>query len=302
MYALSHHLLKIVARNHALEPTTPTQEEIQLDVQQINHITTRLCANIRSPEQCDTLQHHVQHLCFKLHSSFSIGTLLRPSLSPNRWENLAHDRKQEFAAQCIGSYIDSVEAFLDLHIVSVAASRSWAMLHNGLTSALVLAITGQTRRQPFVAELQSRLFETLSRYPSETEQAGPFWGPHSRAISALKKIDEHRRMETTEAPQPNEPSEPVDPSSLDQCQPLRPQETRSASSALFATAPAAGALSGSQENYMFDPKTIDDLSTLLPDTTSKSDLILDDIFDSVLWGDYGGEQDAFNQQTLYPGF
>ncbi|EXJ90724.1 hypothetical protein A1O1_03828 [Capronia coronata CBS 617.96] len=287
MYALGHLLLKLCARNHTIEPQTPTQEGILSDLNEAQHIISNLCENIRVREKCDTLQHLVQHHCFKLHSSFTIGTLLRPSLSPRRWGHLAADQKQVFASQCIESYISSLEAFLDLHAVSIAASRSWAMLHNGLTSALVLAITGQTRRRPSVARLNSRLFETLTRYSAEDEQGGHFWGPHSRAISALKKIDLRRNAETTQEYRPADDISNVVPTSLKSGQhlDLERQETN-------LPGPMAGSTSGispqdqGYDNYAFDPEIFNDLSAYLPASEPGNDLVLDDIFDSVLWGDY----------------
>ncbi|KIW64224.1 hypothetical protein PV04_09175 [Phialophora macrospora] len=293
MYALSHLLLRGFARNHTLDQQAPTQEDISSAVHQAEDIISRLYENIRSLSKCDTLEHHVQHYCFKLHSSFTIGTLLRPSLSRHRWDNLAADRKEQFASQCIASYVSSLEAFLDIDTVSIAASRSWALLHNGLTSALVLAITGQTRRRPAVAELHSRLIETLTRYSSEHEQGGLFWGPHSRAISALKKIDLRRIPETTE---PHGGTGHPEMAGLNQCQPIDSQGHQDVGYPPLTTDPASEISSEQQglERYAFDPETINHISAFLPNAEPGDDLMLDDIFDSVFWGDYGQENNPLN--------
>lgn len=285
MYALSHLLMVTFATRHSIVPSVPTHEEILSEVSKVNHIGSQLCENIRTREQCDSLEHLTQHHCFKLHSFFTIGTLLRPSLSPKRWVNMAPDQKQDLAARCIQSYTSSLEAFIQLHTVSIAATRSWSILHSGLASALVLAITGQTKRNLQVAQLQSRLIETLAQYTTAM-----IWGPHKRGISALKKIDACNLVKTIEASQQQSASEIVDSASPDSLQPPDPRhiqkESYSSSTGLVTENPA---ICVGNDGFSFDPEILNDLSTFLPEGASRDDLNIENIFDSVLWGSYGPE-------------
>jgi hypothetical protein len=84
--------------------------------------------------------------------------------------------------------------------------------------------------------------------------------------------------------------------SLDQYQPIDPQSHQDVGYPHLTNDPTSGISSEQEglETYAFDPETINYFSAFLPNADLGGDLMLDDIFDSVLWGDYGQENNPLN--------
>lgn len=153
------------------------------------------------------------------------------------------------------------------------------MLHNGLAAALILAIMGQTRYDIAVAEAQERLFEIVSGEHHATGGEGDErWGPHKRGLLALQKIHERQKSEPANTQQEN-PTAQIQLGRSDSHEP----------SQLVSSPPAEGLQGGPDLEYPLFSTQAEDFSSFLPEGSDIHDLMVDDIFDSVLWGDYREE-------------
>jgi hypothetical protein len=99
----------------------------------------------------------------------------------------------------------SLEGYLKLCPISIQASHSWAFIHNGLSSALVLGLIGETKVNTEVRQLQGALIDALNRdFDNSTSSRANnlvfLSTHHERALEALKNL----YNEKTTATQPNE--------------------------------------------------------------------------------------------------
>jgi len=71
--------------------------------------------------------------------------------------------QNELAEKYAKALIHGVEPFIKLHTLSIFVTRSWAIIHNDLSSAHVLALIGITKDDPNVRRLQAMV---LASYPA----------------------------------------------------------------------------------------------------------------------------------------
>lgn len=270
MYALSYLSTMRRGRNMSLTSVQPTYDDIQYDISKMERIRSSLVPSMSIRECCRTMQDHIERLSFSLHWSFLMGNLLRPSLSPAKWINLSPPQRQDLSLKCMEAYKAALHAYVDLVALSTVARMSWAMLHNGLAAALILAITGFSRVNHDVAELQERLFKTICEAPAEDENDDQFWGPHKRGLLALKKMHESQNVEQIKPPSSVSSMRDVGASSQ-----IRPA----------LTAIQGGPITN-PEFLSFDLQAVNDLLDFLPQEMVDNEPIIDDIFDSVIWGGY----------------
>ncbi len=131
----------------------------------------------------------------KLHVSFVIAWLCRPALRQREVSESRTEVQLQLAEKCHTYLLECVRAFVGLHSLSILASRSWAVLHNGLSSALLLGLLGATRTNPEVRELQSEILDIFKLDPDSEKSHGDdkdgnieLSRPHTRIISALRKL------------------------------------------------------------------------------------------------------------------
>ncbi|OQV10650.1 Fungal specific transcription factor domain-containing protein [Cladophialophora immunda] len=281
MCALTHVTLKISARRYAFDLTNSantTYEDVMRDFNMVEQIKAKLRAEIRVHDSCRSIQDLVHYTCFRLHSSFVQGALLRPSLNTKNWRYLAPSQRQELATKGINSYKNSLDAYLNLLATSTSARRSWAMLHNGLASALILAITGQIKHDSSVASMLERLFATLRADSSPSEASTKeLWDPHERGLWALQRMYERQTMEATSSIMPL--ADPV----------MGTISAGAGNGGVSTPSPAPGPVPSAAEPFdidyfTFDPQSIGEISAFLPENVTDGDLMVDDVFDSVLWG------------------
>ncbi|KAA8570311.1 hypothetical protein EYC84_002614 [Monilinia fructicola] len=99
----------------------------------------------------------------------------------------------QLVEKCYKNLVECVRAFVQLHSMSIVASRSWSIIHNGLSSALLLGLLGGTARDPEVRKLQGKILDIFSggqeMATSVDYEANPELSPpHARAIAALRKV------------------------------------------------------------------------------------------------------------------
>jgi len=157
---------------------------------EVDELYQKLLPHIQNEELCSTLQQRREHLAFRLHSSFLISILARPAFrsgaQPGAPPQFAILMDRGRAALCAAT-----RAYLDLHLMDVYPRRAWGMIHQGLSSALLLGILGEGRARPEIVELQLRVIDVLSKAEEAEVSNGDVptaWlsSSHVRALRALR--------------------------------------------------------------------------------------------------------------------
>lgn len=97
--------------------------------------------------------------------------------------------------------ITCVRAFIKLHGLRILSSRSWTVLHNGLSSTLLMSFLNFSTRTAEAHQLLGEVVDTLSSEESDPgtgtqrqEKNGniKLSGPHIRVLTVLKKLYSNR--------------------------------------------------------------------------------------------------------------
>lgn len=159
---------------------------------EVDSLTSRCAPQLMSIEYCSTHQERRSHLAFRLYSSFMISMLARPAFrsGPSPGEESQHDLLVQRGKLAL---CETAQAFLDLHALDVYARRAWGMIHQGLSSALLLAILGESKSRPEIVELQLRVIDVLSNSEEAEVSSGDVptaWlsSSHVRALRALRSL------------------------------------------------------------------------------------------------------------------
>jgi hypothetical protein len=179
-----------------------TYEQILQNCDAVKGIRDKLLVQLRSKEACKSAMDRLQHFAIRLHTSFMISVCCRPALMRRDSTHLDTAQKKFLADRCKENLTETVRMFLAMHQLSVIPTRSWAFTYNGLSSAVLLGILGETKADPEVRQLQGDLISALSATAAK-EQTSPqphitksahdieLSGPLSRALEALKNIYDH---------------------------------------------------------------------------------------------------------------
>lgn len=149
------------------------------------------------PESAD-IQYQCQIHHLELQFGFVKAWICRPAL-----RNLAHPEanapsaglRKEVVAICLQSLRECLYAFVKLNSLCNYPCRSWSVIHNGLSSSLLLALTGELKRD---SQLHATLGELLDMFESNhntgggefrTLDSGTHLSPgYTRAVVALRKM------------------------------------------------------------------------------------------------------------------
>jgi hypothetical protein len=80
---------------------------------------------------------------------------------------------------------DSVRAFIKLRSISSHATSSWAFVHNGLSSALLLSFIKQDSEADETRQIQAELMQSLTE---RSEDVGQFSTAHKKALRAIQVL------------------------------------------------------------------------------------------------------------------
>ncbi|KAH8799168.1 hypothetical protein F5884DRAFT_863844 [Xylogone sp. PMI_703] len=255
---------------------------------QIENLSSQIPERLISCSHCSNIQQLCEYFAFNLNLSFVISSICRPALhhviaaesQPGLWMDLA--------VKCKQNLIRCVEAFVQLHSLSIVALRSWTFVHNALSSALLLGLIGTHRTDKDVFRLQGEILGIFCKTASK-DDGNNKWNPelsraHTRAIAAIRSLHESgygdKQPDVNQADQPRivAPALPVDPNTANNLSP-------SDSPMLFAGNDAH------QNKLNFNDTLMDISGTSLLDT-----------FDSILWDpmayegdmvDYSGQPETF---------
>jgi hypothetical protein len=226
MYHLCQKILQSV-NNDSNAP--PDFNQIIADCIDVENIRQQVRPSLRIKEACKTVQDRLQYFAVRLHTSFVVSVLCRPSL--RRGESLGMDSSQKaiLAEKCKQNLTETVRMYLKMHSLSVIPTRSWAFTYHGLSSAVLLGILGETKTDPEVRQLQGNLISALSVTAAKehtpnlakTDKDIELSGPLSRALAALKNIYDHgwvveTKQSASTAPTEAQMTPSQDPSQFEQ--------------------------------------------------------------------------------------
>ncbi|KAL4785482.1 hypothetical protein BJX76DRAFT_346985 [Aspergillus varians] len=135
-------------------------KEVVVYVQRIRNILAEAAPHLRYRERCIALADSIERAELRLHSSYYISLLCRVSLDPDasitdyERENLRHD--------CLTNLVSTIEAFIELHMISPYASRTWISVQRTIASAFLLIANTNDQVWPRTRDLLHRLERVLA--------------------------------------------------------------------------------------------------------------------------------------------
>lgn len=160
----------------------------------IKSIESSVAPHLVDLKTSTSISHIQEHYAFELHRHFVISTLFRPFMSSKGSLNLTEDDRLLVLGQFQDSLRRSVRAYVRLRVIAGHARRSWAFIHNGLTSILLLSLMRETRQLPETRVLQDEVIASLSEGENDSSStadplfAGNLSGPLQKALQALKTL------------------------------------------------------------------------------------------------------------------
>ncbi|KAL4917167.1 hypothetical protein BDW62DRAFT_184283 [Aspergillus aurantiobrunneus] len=116
-------------------------KNIGVYVQRICSVLAEAAPHLRHRERCVTLADSIEWAELKLHSSYFISLLCRPSLDPDA--SMTDQERESLRHECLMNLVNTIEAFIELHKISRYASRTWISVQRTIASAfLIIANTG----------------------------------------------------------------------------------------------------------------------------------------------------------------
>jgi hypothetical protein len=141
--------------------------------------------HLRDSTACRSPRDQLEHWNLYMHRSYILSELYRPTMrrkgTPSELQSLRNI--------CLDHLADTVDAFLGLQSLTRFATQSWAAIHRGLSSALLLGILKQPRQSQRVHMLLDKLVSVMSGVNSSedpTEESAPI----ARAITALSRLND----------------------------------------------------------------------------------------------------------------
>lgn len=165
-------------------------------ISSIDQIRSKTDDHLITLSRAVTINQRCEHFLLDLHFSFVKAWVCRPALRqpPGSVPPAAPQRR--LVETCIGSLRDGSRAFIELYRMCNFACRSWSTIHNGLSSALLLALLGQTSRDQSIFEI---IQDLLGLFPPERQEFEDsqtiedddevcLSTSHQRAISVLRRL------------------------------------------------------------------------------------------------------------------
>jgi hypothetical protein len=168
------------------------------------------------------------------------------------------------------------------------------MLHNGLAAALILAVTNQARHDSAITNAQERLFQLLEAVSDNTDNQ--FWSPHKRGLMALKQIYEEQKLAADQGHgQLHQAGHDTARGSMTDANLIPFSQLDTAPMVATSGLTQDGLQPSSSLGFSFDSQLVlPELLPYLPEGMSSNGYTTNDIFDSILWGDYL-KDDGYNQ-------
>jgi hypothetical protein len=209
----------------------------------LNSIKTQATIHIRESNACNTRRKRIEHHICRLHTSFAVSTVCRPTLhlaaqeqDPGQSDDILQRAKQ--------ALIETIHAFLDLQTLTNLPMRTWSMIHAALSSAMLIEYFGLSLNCSEALGVLSSLTQVLYQQcetQAPDEGLEPLWlsSAQSRALTALRDAVTSRRRGLTRAA-----ARPGAPKPVQEHAPIL--QTLDATDTVMATP-----LSGATERYCF---------------------------------------------------
>lgn len=194
------HMIDLILRSNIVadeseDPDLSLRRDLAGAVDAIKRRT--LDDNSHEPE-LTKIQHQCQIHHLDLQFGFVKAWICRPALRDiSRLETNTPDAlvQKEVTAICLQSLRDCLYAFVRLNSLCNFATRSWSVIHNGLSSSLLLALTGELRCDSNLHAALGELLEIFEVNHAELENEGTtrdrgskLSHAYTRAAIALRKM------------------------------------------------------------------------------------------------------------------
>ncbi|KAI0108454.1 c6 zinc finger domain-containing protein [Daldinia grandis] len=158
----------------------------RIDLSVSPHLKTRrLCSSTQDVEEC---------YAFTIHKNFVISVICRSLLSDGSSAGISDVDSRRVLERLQTSLKRSSWAYISIRTISPLARRSWAFIHNGLTSVLLLSLMKETRHSEETRLLQDKLITSLQLekkdYCLDSGSAGAslLSGSLNKALGALETM------------------------------------------------------------------------------------------------------------------
>ena len=189
-------LCKIVTgfRTH-IQQSDPHPESIESNANALEEVLGQSHPHLRSLAKAQSVRERIEHYSIHIHQGFFLGFLLRPSLDKSKWNAMPTNKRSDFANRCKHYLTKTLRSYIDLQSLTSIANRSWSLIHNGLSAAVLLAVLQEHRQNPEVMELQVRLLNMINEfclqeteYKSKDVRHEQQSCLHSRALAVMKVL------------------------------------------------------------------------------------------------------------------
>ncbi|KAF5690958.1 hypothetical protein FCIRC_689 [Fusarium circinatum] len=164
-----------------------------------------LAPHLQDLQRSASIQELQEHHSQIVHRYFLLSTLCRPVLSSQNKGKFSEEECSVILNRFQGALKRSVRAFIKLRSISNLATRSWAFVHNGLASALLLSFIrqGSDAQDQDSQEILAELVKTLT---DRSDDVGQFSAAHKKALRAIQAL-QRSSVEETRGQSENSPQE-----------------------------------------------------------------------------------------------
>ncbi|KAL5593549.1 hypothetical protein FOBRF1_012651 [Fusarium oxysporum] len=146
-----------------------------------------LAPHLQDLQRCTSIQELQEHYSLIVHRYFLLSTLCRPILSSQNKGKFSEEECSMILNRFQGALKRSVCAFIKLRSISNLATRSWAFVHNGLASALLLSFIREGSDAQ-VQDSQEILAELVKTLTERSDDVGQFSAAHKKALRAIQAL------------------------------------------------------------------------------------------------------------------
>ncbi|ETS88143.1 hypothetical protein PFICI_01971 [Pestalotiopsis fici W106-1] len=141
---------------------SPPSIDPSLVWQDLEMIEANILPHLGDIRQCSTIREIQEYYLFRLHRNFFAATVCRSLVSPSYASTIAPELRSFVVSRVQNALRQSAQAYLDIRSLSVYAMRSWAFIHSGLASVLLLSLIPDTRCDTETRRLQDEFIQELS--------------------------------------------------------------------------------------------------------------------------------------------
>ncbi|KAL0938122.1 fungal specific transcription factor [Colletotrichum truncatum] len=157
-------------------------------LEDIHSVELSLSAHLINPQRGTSFRQLQEYYAFELHKNFVISTLCRPFISSAGARQLDEGERPVVLERFRDSLRRSVRAYVRLRSITGHARRSWAFIHNGLTSVLLLSLMRETRYLPETRTLQDEMVASLSEGDQDYDRSNHLSDTHRKALKAIQTL------------------------------------------------------------------------------------------------------------------